>query len=206
MEDFPFPFPLIKTETKKRTWSRLLFHSKAGHPPQPPFFPGGRCLCKKSHHHKFRGPSFRISPTGTKRGRLLSGALGVAERMLLAEDAAVPFEEVVAQDQAAFLAGEAVRVELLLPVRFQVRPFDAAVATRAQGSVVFVVMPPTVRIVVVDVEIRALERSLAGLARETLLVVAPRQLPVCRADGFAIDCFVATPAKAFARRRAFSRR
>lgn len=72
----------------------------------------------------------------------------------------------------AFLAAEAVRVELMFLLGLQVWPFDASIATLAKGVVEFVVVSGTVGMIVHDIEIGCQERRLAGLTHKARLVVA----------------------------------
>lgn len=112
----------------------------------------------------------------------MRGALSVADSMLLTENPPVPLEELVTEDEVAFLARDAVRVEFSLLVCFQVLPFYAAIALCAERVVVLVVVPCAVRVVVVDIEVDALKQSVAILADETLSVISTSQPTVGGAD------------------------
>lgn len=164
-----------------------------------------RVNCMHSHNHKFRGPPLWVSTAGAERGRLLRGALGVAERVLLAQDAVVPFVEIVAEDEVALLAGEAEWMILLPLIRLKVLPFDAAVAVGAERTVLLMVVPSTVRVVVVHVEVGGLEGGAARLADKALLVVTTGELSICRTDRLAVYGCIAPSAWTFACARSFSR-
>ena len=74
-----------------------------------------------------------------------------------------------------YLTGEAVRVVLLLRVGLQILSFNAAVTTRTDRIVEFVVVPPTIRVIAMDVEIGRLEWFFASPANEAFLVVSTCQ-------------------------------
>ncbi len=108
----------------------------------------------------------------------MRSTLGVADSVLLAEDAAVPLEEFVAEDAVAFLTGDTMGMELLETIGLQVLSFDAAIAFCTEGIVVFVIVPRAVGVVAVDVEIDALEGGVACFADEALFVVTTCQLSI----------------------------
>ncbi len=78
-------------------------------------------------------------------------------------------------------------MEFLLPLTFEILAFDTFVAGLANAAIQFVVVPLAVRRVVDYVECRSLERLLAGLADETVLVIPPSQATVRRGYRFPLD-------------------
>jgi hypothetical protein len=88
------------------------------------------------------------------------------EGVAFAKDISADFEVVVAELDAAGVAGEAVGVELLPGVGLEILAFDAAVAAFAKRVVELVVVLLAVGKVVDNVEVGGLERGAAGLAHK----------------------------------------
>lgn len=120
--------------------------------------------------------------------------------MLLTESPAVKFEIVSTENPVAFLAGEAVRVELLFLLGLQVWPFNASIAIFAKRIVELVVVSGTVGMIVHDIEIGSREGRLAGLTHEALLMVSSsKSTAIFCSHRFASDEFPTTSAVALIR-------
>ena len=73
-------------------------------------------------------------------------------------------------------------MELQLPICLDIVTLDPTIALRAHRPIELVVMPAAIRTVAQDVKVHGLERLPACLAYETVLVPAPCQASVGRAD------------------------
>jgi hypothetical protein len=102
---------------------------------------------------------------------------------------AIDLKIIVSKDEIAVSADEAVRVEFLLCVRLNVLSLDSSIAACAKRVVDFVVVAMTIWKVVVDVEIRGLERLLAGCTDEAISVIAAGETTIGRTDRLALDEF-----------------
>lgn len=100
------------------------------------------------------------------------------KRVPLAVHPAAHLEVVVPQDSLAIRASQALRVELLSPLRLEILPLNSSVTARADASIQLVVVALAVWRIVNYVESRSLEWFHTGRADEAFLVVPTRQSPV----------------------------
>jgi hypothetical protein len=122
------------------------------------------------------------------------------ECISLAVHPAAHLKIVVPQDSLTVRTGQALRVELLPPLRLEVLPLNPSVTTFADAPIQLVVVALAVWRIIDHVEGGRLEGLHAGGADKTLLVIPTSQPPISGRDGFASDGFTASFAVALLRR------
>ena len=101
---------------------------------------------------------------------------------MLTVDLARNLKVIVTESLVTIKTGEAVRVELLVLLSFEVWSLNTSIAVSAQRVVQLVVMVLTVGVVVDDIEVGGGKRRVTGLADETLLMVASCQSAIGSLD------------------------